>query len=202
MVSGVACTYCSLYSDIKCMKKAEKLFKCKQICSSNGKVSSKQEFWPHHWVKGNLKLDSICYLCNESIGGVPSLSDYRCCWCLRNVHDKCLYGNQHETSPLNKNLIVSECDFGDHSKIILKPNLLTKNSSYFVHNLSLKEFQLDCSSPMNKNWTPLIVFANKNSGNRDADAIVTVFTSMLNPLQVNISLKSTVNLKLLLFNTK
>ncbi len=183
MVSGVTCTYCSLYCDIKCMKKAEKLFKCKQL-SSNGKGSKQQEFWPHHWIKGNLKLDSICYLCNESTGGVPSLSDYRCCWCLRNVHDKCLYGtNRNESTVVNKSLIVSECDFGDHSKIILKPYLLIKNSNYFIQNQTLKDFKLDFSN-LNENWTPLIVFANKNSGNRDADAIVTVLTSILNPLQV------------------
>jgi hypothetical protein len=84
---------------------------------------------------------------------------------------------------VNKSLIVSECDFGDHSKIILKPYLLIKNSNYFIQNQTLKDFKLDFSN-LNENWTPLIVFANKNSGNRDADAIVTVLTSILNPLQV------------------
>ena len=189
MVSGVACTYCSLYCDIKCMKKAEKLFKCKQLCS-NGKGNKQQEFWPHHWIKGNLKLDSICYLCNESTGGVPSLSDYRCCWCLRNVHDKCLYGKDQTDEfmkAMNKSLIVSECDFGDHSKIILTPYRLIKNSNYLVHNPTLKNFKLDCSTLLNENWTHLIVFANKKSGNRDADAIVTVLTSILNPLQVKLN---------------
>lgn len=178
MVSGAYCNCCSLYSDVKCIKKAEQLFKCKQIFSSN--KTGKQDFWPHHWIKGNLKLDSICYICNELTGNQPHLSDYRCCWCQRNVHDKCLYGEDLTTT--SKNIITSRCDFGNNSKIILKPNLLVKKSSYFQYNLTLKDFRIDDTSF--ENWTPLIVFANKKSGNHDAETISITFNSILNPLQV------------------
>lgn len=33
-------------------------------------------------------------------------------------------------------------------------------------------------------WTPLLVFANPKSGSQDADDLVNMFTTLLNPLQV------------------
>lgn len=175
-----------MYTDAKCIKKAEKHFKCKQICSIN-KIS-KQEFWPHHWIKGNLALNSKCYICNEETGNLPSLSDYRCVWCWRNVHDACLYGSNQDSlksSSSKMSLIVNECDFGEYSELILKPNLLVKNHSHFIHTPILKDFRFDYSV-QDENWTPLIIFANKNSGNHDGKSILSIFNSILNPLQVRL----------------
>ncbi len=71
MVSGVCCTYCNLYADEKCLKRAEKIFKCKTSCKSSldrsdciGKATSTaadaakfyKQNWSHHWVKGNLSI--------------------------------------------------------------------------------------------------------------------------------------------------
>lgn len=33
-------------------------------------------------------------------------------------------------------------------------------------------------------WSPLIVFANPKSGSQDADELLNMFTTLLNPLQV------------------
>ena len=44
----------------------------------------------HHWISGNLPLDSICSACGQLCGVSHSLADRRCCWCLRTSHDRCV----------------------------------------------------------------------------------------------------------------
>ena len=201
MVSGVCCTLCNLYIDEKCLKKAENRFRCKKLCNSifhvekskieekepeisdltNGPFRLHKKTWSHHWIKGNLELDTFCFLCHNEICNSPSLNDFRCIWCLRNVHEECL--NNISTPHL-----VEECDFGMFKKILLTPKLViqTMRSS----DLSLRDVRLDenlISSTFKNNpdeWTPLFVFANSKSGNNDAEAIIISLTTLLNPLQV------------------
>lgn len=185
IVSGACCTYCNLYTDEKCLKKADKLFKCKQLCDSHENVETDlnskmiRRIWQHNWIKGNLKLNSSCFVCHENdCGCSPSLSDYRCCWCLRTVHETCL------NSVSNRNLI-DNCDFGPFRKLLLRPNFLLKISQY--SSLSVKDYKINKNLLEGSNfqdWTPLFVFANSKSGSEDADAIMSHFNSILNPLQV------------------
>ena len=80
MVSGgLCCTYCNVYTDEKCLKQAEKKFKCKKLVNLKSNASDEVQEnmdtnplyktiiskWPHHWIKGNLKLNSTCSICNE-----------------------------------------------------------------------------------------------------------------------------------------
>lgn len=68
MVGGVQCSQCNLYADEKCLKRADKMFKCKQVFEAervdNLEESSLQDAklfkrtWHHCWVKGNLKLEN------------------------------------------------------------------------------------------------------------------------------------------------
>ena len=37
----------------------------------------------HHWIAGNLPLNSECEVCEESCGDGPGIVDLRCCWCQR-----------------------------------------------------------------------------------------------------------------------
>jgi diacylglycerol kinase (ATP) len=223
MVSGVYCTFCNLFADDKCLKKADKLFKCKQLCmnyetrsnSAASPLSNKEpqlenqhhqqhqpayiRKWPHHWIKGNLPLSSNCFVCNDECGSQPSLSDYKCVWCWRTAHEKCL---DRVSTPS----LVDECNFGEHQQLILKPDHLTQtvrlpglaNKSV---NLSLNDVKLNealisslapsqfiLESKLNENidsgWTPLFVFANLKSGSNDADHIIRAMSTYLNPLQV------------------
>lgn len=194
MVSGVCCTYCNLYADEKCLKKADKMFKCKQIfdnlndLNENNLNNEKKTVrkWPHHWIKGNLKLNSVCCICNEDdAGSLPNLNDYKCVWCWRTAHESCL----DRVSTPN---LVEECNFGKLSRLLLRPNLISESTPSAI--LNLNEIKLNDSvrngySTYIKDWTPLIVFANPKSGNNDADEIIKNLTTLLNPLQVNFFLK-------------
>jgi diacylglycerol kinase (ATP) len=204
MVSGgLCCTYCNLYADVNCLKNAEKKFKCKKLINTK-KVQLPNEVaaaaastssslpdslltfnkWAHHWIKGNLKLNSVCSICQEDdVGCEPSLNGFKCAWCWRTAHEKCL--NCVSTPNL-----VDECDFGHFGRILLKPNLIFYDTQASISNnagpLSLANFSLRTTQvSLLHNWTPLIVFANPKSGNNDADVIVKNLTTLLNPLQVN-----------------
>lgn len=176
MVSGVYCTYCTLHSDEKCLKKADKLFKCKQLCDVHSNEDKLRRNWQHHWIKGNLKLNSTCFVCNENdCGSAPNLSDYKCTWCLRTVHEQCI------NSVSNRSLIDT-CDFGPFKKLILKPNLILNTASLSLKDVRINNSILDQSDF--DSWTPLFVFANLKSGSNDADVILSHFNSVLSPLQV------------------
>ena len=202
MVSGVCCTYCNLYADEKCLKRAENTFKCKKICNSIFSFEKKQDGnkrmeqtvladlskapfkllsqnWSHHWIKGNLQLNSVCFLCQTECGNEPSLSDFKCVWCWRFAHEKCL-------NNISSFKLVGQCDFGQFKQMLLTPNLVVQKIR--SHDLTLREVRLDeqvIQSAYNiEQWTPLFVFANKKSGNNDAEAIISHFNTILNPLQV------------------
>ncbi|CAF1102617.1 unnamed protein product, partial [Brachionus calyciflorus] len=186
IVSGAYCNYCNLYTDEKCMKKADKMFKCKQLCDTHEADPDCEKpqkllhrHWQHNWIKGNLKLNSSCFVCHENdCGCSPNLSDYKCCWCLRTIHEKCL------NSVSNRD-IVDNCDLGPFRRLLLKPNYLIKISQY--SSLSIKDYKINkmlLSMIDYHDWTPLFVFANSKSGSADADVIMSHFNSILNPLQV------------------
>lgn len=42
----------------------------------------------HHWIAGNLPLNSECEVCEETCGDGPGIVDIRCCWCQRYFHLK------------------------------------------------------------------------------------------------------------------
>ncbi|RNA03178.1 diacylglycerol kinase epsilon isoform X1 [Brachionus plicatilis] len=184
IVSGACCIYCNLYSDEKCLKKADKIFRCKQFCDVHDDVAIidkkiLRRNWQHKWVKGNLNLNSSCYICNENdCGCSPSLSDYKCCWCLRTVHESCL------NSVSNRELVDS-CDFGEFKHLILRPNLVQKKSQLW--SMSVKDYKINrdiLSASDCLEWTPIFVFANSTSGSADASLIMPHFNRILNPLQV------------------
>ena len=63
-MSGIQCSQCNLFADEKCLKRADKMFKCKQVFECDrvdnreGDKTSFRRIWHHAWVKGNLKLDN------------------------------------------------------------------------------------------------------------------------------------------------
>lgn len=199
IVSGVSCIYCNLHSDEKCLKKAEKKFKCKQICmtssdesvdtSTCGKQYTKP--WQHHWIKGNLKLNSVCMFCEEDSGVGPNLNDFKCAWCQRTAHEACL---DHVSSRSH-----DECDFGIFKRLILRPNLISLSKKQLT-NITLDDIKLNREMAKQEvalkgDWTPLFVLANPKSGNNDAELIVSHLTNILNPLQVR-HLSITISYKL------
>lgn len=181
MVSGIYCTYCNIYSDEKCLKKAEKMFKCKQMYTEGPyETSDCVRKWQHQWVKGNLHLNSLCSICTEDdCGNSPSLTDFKCVWCWQTVHESCF-------NCVTKPSLMNECNFGKFSRIVLRPSLLVKSTS-FSYAFSLNDLKISKAflKAPDTNWTPLFVFANLKSGNNDADLVINQMTTFLNPLQVS-----------------
>ena len=40
----------------------------------------------HHWIAGNLPLNSECEVCEEACGDGPGIVDLRCCWSVSYTH--------------------------------------------------------------------------------------------------------------------
>ncbi|XP_031352695.1 diacylglycerol kinase epsilon isoform X2 [Photinus pyralis] len=160
---GVYCDCCGVCADAECLKKANQTLLCKIM-------TSKTDSLPHHWVKGNLPLGACCDVCHEECALEPGLVDFRCCWCNRNVHEECLPDRQ------------TLCDFGPFRNLIVPPwciQVVRRKGSLHKH-LLLKGVK----HPGWANWSPLVVVANRKSGNNDGEMVLSEFRRYLNPAQV------------------
>ncbi|XP_029041823.1 diacylglycerol kinase epsilon isoform X1 [Osmia bicornis bicornis] len=163
-INGLICDSCGVCADPTCVKIADKQLKCKVITLSTDKPMK------HHWIKGNLPLIAICQVCNEECDLEPGLTDWWCCWCQRCVHDTC------------KANLSEICDFGRFKLMVIPP------SSLEVINLRStvrRKLRIRSVKPPNwPHWRPLIVVANKKSGNNDGAEILSLFRRLINPAQV------------------
>ncbi|XP_069685225.1 diacylglycerol kinase epsilon isoform X1 [Periplaneta americana] len=161
---GAYCDCCGVCADRGCIKTADRKIKCKAITSCEKGPAR------HHWVKGNLPLGASCYVCDEDCGSEYGLVDWQCCWCQRTVHSRCRIH------------IEEVCDFGPYRSHLIPPScvVLTKKRSTVRRKLQLRAVK----SPGWKDWTPLIVMANRKSGNNDGAIILSLFRRLLNPAQV------------------
>jgi len=161
---GMYCDCCGVCAERGCVKAADRKISCKAI-TSNDKGPMK-----HHWVKGNLPLGACCNVCEEDCGSEYGLVDWLCCWCQRTVHSQC---HIH---------IQEVCDFGPHCSQLIPPDcvVLTRKRSSVHRKLQLRAVR----SPGWKKWTPIIVLANRKSGNNDGNIILSHFRHLLNPAQV------------------
>ncbi|CAL7933848.1 unnamed protein product [Xylocopa violacea] len=162
--SGILmCDSCGVCADSTCVKIADKQLKCKVITLSTN------EPMEHHWIKGNLPMNAMCDICNTECAMEPGLTDWWCCWCQRCVHDDC--------KPLPK-----ICDFGKFKSMIIPPKSLEVINR---RNTIRRRLCLRSIIPPNwPQWKPLIVVANKKSGNNDGAEVLSSFKRLLNPIQV------------------
>lgn len=165
--TGQFCDCCGICSHVDCMKKADKILRCKERYTDNGKPIL------HLWVRGNLPLNSICKLCRENIDydAKPGLYGYRCCWCQRSFHDDC-FGDYKRVDDC--------CDFGIYKEMIIPP-------SSFILGRHRRRMTLCLSSiepPNIENWKPLIVIANVKSGSSTASDFISYMRGLLHPFQV------------------
>ncbi|XP_065173705.1 diacylglycerol kinase epsilon isoform X2 [Atheta coriaria] len=160
---GVYCDCCGVCADPNCIKQANRTLPCKII-------TSKVDSLNHHWVKGNLPIGATCTICGEECSQQLGLVDYQCCWCQRAVHQQCI------------KLMSTECDFGPYRPLIVPPWCVqTARMKSSIHRHLLLRGVKDPGWP---DWSPLIVVANRRSGNNDGDAILSEFRRILNPAQV------------------
>jgi len=212
--SSAFCECCGIWADEACIKEANINFKCKEqtkeqlpkkLSSTNwlshrtfesvsevgeGNISHTLN---HNWKKGNLSLTAKCSICHDACGQQPGLSDWRCVWCGRSIHDDCI---------AQANQI---CDLGPFSHYIIPPYLIclkqlgmrSYRKTVIAKSPSACQQLSSLSSPTDSNndvppcinprlpyWTPLIVIANCKSGGSDANAIMAQFRAILNPVQV------------------
>lgn len=163
-MNGFICDSCGVCADHSCIKIADKTMKCKAITFSS------DEPMKHHWIKGNLPLVAICQICSEECDTEPGLKDWWCCWCQRCVHDVC------------KSSLNEICDFGKFKLMIIPPVSLE-----VINKRSTMKSRMRLRSiipPLWEKWNPLIVVANRKSGNNDGAEILSLFRRFLNPAQV------------------
>ncbi|CAL1686703.1 unnamed protein product [Lasius platythorax] len=165
-LDGLFCDSCGVCADRGCIKLADKQLKCKAITFNNDQPMK------HHWVKGNLPLVAMCYICEEECDIEPGLTDWWCCWCQRCVHEAC------------KSALSDICDFGKFKSMIIPPGSLEviNQRSTMMHK---RRLHLRSVIPPNwSNWNPIIVVGNRKSGNNDGDQILSLFRRLLNPAQI------------------
>lgn len=165
LVNGAGqCDSCGIVADRQCMKLADRKLPCKPLTWLGPATK-------HHWVKGNLPPDSACTSCGRECGVEDSPSDFGCCWCHRTVHAACREGG-----------VEDACDLGVYRDCIVPPNCVKlkpvgwKGRRHFV----VGEVRRSSSST----WRPVIVVANRKSGNNDGQTILRAFRAILNPVQV------------------
>ncbi|XP_066258337.1 diacylglycerol kinase epsilon [Euwallacea similis] len=160
---GLYCDCCGVCADSECVKKANQKLPCKSITSNS-------EVHFHHWVKGNLPLGATCSVCNEDCSVEPGLIDFQCCWCQRSVHTDCL------------KKVDEVCDFGPFRSMIVPPYCVqvARRKGALNKHLLLRNVK----DPGWDKWSPLVVIANKKSGNSDGALILSGFRKYLNPAQV------------------
>ncbi|KAI1306500.1 Diacylglycerol kinase epsilon [Halotydeus destructor] len=182
IVDGLNCDSCGICADATCQIEANQRLCCKTLSLAvPEKKASKQageknavpDSIRHQWVKGNVLMHSNCFVCKEECGDSGALTDYRCCWCQRIVHEDRCY-NQ---------IVNQDCDLGKWRNMIVPPYAIEIKSfwhkghrQHIVANLTDYEPSPD--------WKPLIVVANRKSGDNEGEKILRGFRSILNPTQV------------------
>ncbi|XP_064627628.1 diacylglycerol kinase epsilon-like [Lineus longissimus] len=163
IVEGAVCDSCGICVDDHNMKEANRTLHCKLL-------AERADILKHQWIKGNLPLCSRCVVCEEQCGLLPQICDLKCCWCQRTVHDNC------------QKRLTELCDLGQYRDLIVPPNCVQlkqvgwKGRRHLVVG-SVRE-------PPIKNWSPLVVIANRKSGNGDGEHILQAYRRLLNPAQV------------------
>lgn len=157
------CDSCGIFADHPCMKPADQKLLCKPLTWLGPATK-------HHWVKGNLPPDSSCAVCSRECGHEDGPSDFRCCWCRRTIHTECRDGGD------------DTCDLGEYRDCVVPPNCVKLK---LVGWKGRRRFVVgEVKHPPSANWRPVIVVANRKSGNNDGQKILQAFRGILNPVQV------------------
>ncbi|XP_061736640.1 diacylglycerol kinase epsilon isoform X1 [Nerophis ophidion] len=167
ILRGAFCDCCGVCADERCLRRAERELQCKEIMAPSREGGGAE----HRWVRGNVPLASYCAACKQQCGTQPKLCDFRCVWCQTTVHDECM----------GSLAVTSECNLGEFRNLIIPPHYL-----YQVNKLrrgNPDEFTKLASS-WDSAWTPVLVLANRRSGNNMGEALLGEFRILLNPVQV------------------
>ncbi|XP_046854809.1 diacylglycerol kinase epsilon-like isoform X2 [Xenia sp. Carnegie-2017] len=165
VLRGSYCSTCGLCVHDNCLDAANKKHACKVV------VLSRRNSMKHHWIRGNLPLTSICDVCRTHCGTEPRLCDLRCVWCQRAIHENCM------------KTLSRDCNFGKFQSMILPPYCITVK--YERWNSAYSRYVVrEVHPPKFKKWSPLLVLANRKSGEGEGNRLLKAFKQYLNPVQV------------------
>ena len=160
---GGECDYCGIIADDGCLRRADESIACKQLACLGATMK-------HHWVPGNLPPRSACHVCDAPAGDGPGLQDFRCVWCQIPVHQACLEA------------LTTICDFGRLKRMIIPPNTVKLRA---VGWSGRRQFVVkEVEAPPISDWRPVLVIANRKSGNGEGELVLQAFRRVLNPAQV------------------
>ncbi|KAF6200518.1 hypothetical protein GE061_004961 [Apolygus lucorum] len=154
------CDFCGVYVDSACLRKVNDSVVCKMLYSDAGSPMK------HQYVPGNIMDGAECDICEEEC-----VDHIRCIWCHRTVHSSC------------RQMLGEVCDFGKWRNFVLPPNCVIKAQKKNRAGKNMRLFSINCP-PWSKNWTPLFIVANKQSGANMGESVLSSFRAILNPLQV------------------
>ncbi|CAH2037476.1 unnamed protein product, partial [Iphiclides podalirius] len=135
--------------------------KCNRVLDK--KLKCKQITWPsdkpfyHQWVNIGTANGK------DGDHNEENLKKIFCSWCQR---IKIVKENE-----LRKNDL---CDFNKYKKIIIPPTCVEVEKGLISY----------IKSPLEDDWEPLIIFANRKSGSSRSDEVLSIFRGLLNPIQV------------------
>ena len=165
IIEGAVCYSCGICVSDQNASIANKRLRCKEPSNEAADGLSR-----HHWVRGNLPSGSRCSSCAETCGDRMQLCDLRCCWCMSTVHDQC------------RASVDDVCDLGPYRESIVPPGCLRLK---LVGVKGRRRLVVESvRDPGLAGWRPLIIMANRKSGNGDAEHILQAFRGLLNPVQV------------------
>lgn len=175
IVDGLFCGSCGVCADSSCQQVADTRLTCKVLSQQPTRAtrSGDSQLFLHHWVRGNLPLESVCCVCSEECVDTGALVDYRCCWCQRTVHE-------HQCQQF---VDKQECDFGKWAPLIVPPFAI-RVKKIWSHGKRQPFVDSLTDVPLRTDWSPVIVIANRKSGDSDGDKILRLFQLVLNPAQV------------------
>ncbi|KAM9769802.1 diacylglycerol kinase epsilon isoform 1-T3 [Menidia menidia] len=171
VLRGAFCECCGACADEPCLRRADRSLPCKEIMAAPVPAHGPRGGAQHRWVRGNVPLASYCAACGQQCGTQPKLCDLRCVWCQTTVHDDCM----------GRLADADVCDFGEFRSLVIPPHYL-----YRVNRLKRRQPEdfRQLAASCGPGWTPVLVLANRRSGNNMGAALLGEFRSLLNPVQV------------------
>lgn len=175
VVDGLFCGSCGICADSSCQRQADSSLTCKLLSqpSLRSDRGNEPHAFLHHWIRGNLPLGSMCCVCGEECVDTGALVDYRCCWCQRTVHEE----------QCHQFVADCECDFGKWAPVIVPPFAIRVKKVWSQGRRQLV-FDSLTDFPLRSDWSPVLVIANRKSGDNEGDKILRLFRLVLNPVQV------------------
>ena len=185
-LSGRFCACCGIRvcSRGRCLRDISKNQTCKYVPSTLDRQGDKNREIlgdqstdesvanAHHWIRGNLQLDSVCVVCHNPCGSEPKLVDQQCSWCLKTVHDGCV-----------EHVRGTPCSLGDFRSLILPPSSM--QLSIQGRGRGKRMVVRSLSKPLGiSGWTPLLAMINPKSGGQEGERVFSQLLRLLNPVQV------------------